>query len=100
MPPRKVYHDGSTAAMVARWLLVMDWNTRHEHMNILRRNPGKTTLVRRIRERMSPCELIDGLETGIVYTTPDISIPMPDVNPKRYRQSTLHEFVTKRHRNQ
>ena len=96
MPPRRVYNDGSTAATITRWLLKKDWKTRHAYLNILKRMPRKANLVRHIRELMSPCELIDGLDTGIKCTSPDLPIPMPNAKPKRYRQSTLNEFFKKR----
>ena len=98
MPSRRVLSGKSTAAAVARWLLSCDWQTRHAYMNIVRRMPGKTSLVRQIRELMSPDELIDGVDTGITCATPWIAIPMRNAKPKRMRQSTLEEFFIKRPR--
>ena len=92
MQPRRrhVYDDGSMAASMARFLLGLDWKTRHDYINIMKRIPHKKGLVYQIRERMSPCELIDGLDTGISFPAEDIVIPMP--NKKRKRQTKLDEF--------
>ena len=91
-----VHNGGTTAAVVTRWLLRLDWQTRHLYVNVLKRRANKRALVRQIRERMSPCELLDGLDSGIKYTS-DMPIPMPNAK-KRVRQSTLDEFFNKRRR--
>ena len=96
MPTRKIYNDGTTAAVLTRWLLGLDWKTRHAYVNVMKRMPRKVALLRQIQERMSPCELLDGLDSGIKYTS-DMPIPMPNAK-KRVRQSTLDEFFNKRRR--
>ena len=57
---------GSTAVAVQKWLMCMDWTTRHQYWARVKRNPRWRTVEASIRKSMSPCDLLDGEDKGIM----------------------------------
>ena len=96
MPARRVHNDGTQAAVLTNWLLRLDWPTRHAYVNAMKRLTHRKALVLQIRGHMSPCELLDGLDSAIKYFSAE-PIPLPNAQ-KRARQSTLEEFFNKKRR--
>ena len=95
---RRVPRDGTAAAGITQWLLNMDWKTRHRYMRVTKCLPRKGDLVRQIKNRMSPCELIDGTATGVSSKVYHGIIPLHNKKLKHRRQTTLYEFFVKKRR--